>query len=59
MARSYLTRAELEDLHSVLRRAAERAEKRASEQPDPAAECHAEQLAQAVAEIDDELKGRE
>jgi hypothetical protein len=58
MTRQALSRSELEGLHSVLRRAAERAEQRNREMPDPAAEDHAQRLAQAVAEINDELAGR-
>lgn len=44
-----LTRSELEALHSVLRRAAERAERR--KDPD------AERLEQAVADLNDEMAG--
>jgi hypothetical protein len=50
-----LSRSELEDLHSVLRRAAERLERRrrmtGTEQPDPEADA----LAAAVADLNDEL----
>ena len=46
--RKPLSRAELEDLHSVLRRACERAERNNMIR-------HAERLAQAVAELAEEL----
>lgn len=51
-----LSRSEKEDLHSVLRRAAERAETRKLA-GDPSADAEAEMLAQAVADLVDELAG--
>lgn len=50
----HLTRAEKQDLHSVLRRSCERAEKR-KRQGDPSADAEAEMLARAVADLADEL----
>jgi hypothetical protein len=52
-----LTRAEKENLHSVLRRSLERAEKRQRESNDPGANAEAQMLARAVADLDDELAG--
>jgi hypothetical protein len=52
--RTHLNRSELEALHSVLRRAAERAEARKLA-GDPSADAEAEMLAQAVADLNDEL----
>jgi hypothetical protein len=48
--RKELSRRELEDLHSVLRRAAERAERNKDIR-------HAEQLAREIAALNDELQG--
>lgn len=57
MTRQPLNRSELEALHSVLRRAAERAERRraatGATEPDP----HAERLAAELASLSDELAG--
>jgi hypothetical protein len=51
-----LNRPELQDMHSVLRRSLERAERWKAAHPDePQADVHAEQLALAVADLDDEL----
>lgn len=53
--RKQLSRAELENLHSVLRRAAERAERRnrlnGGEQPDPYSEALAREVAALNAEL--------
>lgn len=49
-----LSRREKEDLHSVLRRAVERAEQRRAA-GDPSADREAEMLAAAVADLNDEL----
>ncbi len=57
MSRSHLSQAELADLHSVLRRAAERAERRRNQRPEDAeAEDHAERLAAEVANLARELE---
>lgn len=53
-----LTRVEKENLHSVLRRACDRAEKRKAKGNDPGADAEAEMLARAVADLADELAGR-
>lgn len=53
----HLTRPEKEHLHSVLRRACERAEKRKAQGDDPGADAEAEMLARAVADLADELAG--
>lgn len=50
-----LTRREKEDLHSVLRRSLERAQRKARAAFDPKADAEAEQLARAVADLADEL----
>lgn len=52
-----LTRAQLEDMHSVLRRSLERAERRRREQQDTKADYEADQLARAVADLAEELAG--
>lgn len=52
-----LTQREKEDLHGVLRRACERAEKRRAAGNDPGADAEAEMLARAVADLADELAG--
>lgn len=54
MKPSPLSRREKEGLHSVLRRAAERAEQRKAV-GDPSADSEAEMLAAAVADLADEL----
>jgi hypothetical protein len=54
--RQHLSRRELKDLHAVLRRAAERADARKLA-GDPSADAEAEMLAQAVADLADELAG--
>jgi hypothetical protein len=50
-----LSRSELQDLHSVLRRAAERMERRKRAANDNTLDIEAEQLAAAVADLADEL----
>lgn len=51
MKRVNMTKREVEDLHSVMRRAIERAERRKDTD-------HAEQLAREIAELDMELRER-
>lgn len=51
---SKLSRAELDDFHSVLRRACERMEAR-KRRGEPVDDKEAEQLAAAVADLNDEL----
>jgi hypothetical protein len=58
MSQIHLSRSEKEGIHSVLRRSLERAELRKLAHPDdPAADAEAVMLAQAVADLDDELAG--
>jgi hypothetical protein len=52
-----LTQREKEDLHGVLRRSLERAEKRARASRDPCADAEVAMLTRAVADLDDELAG--
>lgn len=56
MKQFHLSRTEKEGLHSVLRRALERAERRKRD-GDPSAEREVTALACAIADLDDELAG--
>lgn len=58
MSEIHLSRSEKEGIHSVLRRSLERAELRKAAHPDDRSDdAEAELLAQAVADLGDELAG--